>query len=152
MVITTTFWSGRRLSTSSESQGRSAVSQPSVFFFFSSRRRHTRLQGDWSSDVCSSDLDRAKEKYGVGGSRGDRALLPEQLRDVEGEIGDLMFTLVNLARYLTVDPESALKKTNRKFRRRFQYLESRLKQRGSKLESASLEEMESLWQEAKTSE
>jgi MazG family protein len=97
-------------------------------------------------------LDRAKGKYGVAGSRGDEALSPEQLRDIEGEIGDLMFTLVNLARYLTVDPESALKKTNRKFRRRFQYLESRLKQRGSKLESASLEEMESLWQEAKTSE
>jgi MazG family protein len=97
-------------------------------------------------------LDRAKGKYGVAGSRGDRALSPEQLRDIEGEIGDLMFTLVNLARYLTVDAESALKKTNRKFRRRFQYLESRLKQRGSKLESASLEEMESLWQEAKTSE
>jgi len=97
-------------------------------------------------------LDRTKGKPGVAGSRGDEALLPEQLKNIEGEIGDLMFTVVNLARYLAVDPDSALKKTNGKFRRRFQYVESKLKQRGSKLESASLEEMESLWEEAKTSE
>ncbi len=97
-------------------------------------------------------LDRAKGKHGIAGSRGNEALSPEHLKDIEGEIGDLMFTLVNLARYLAVDPESALKKTNRKFRRRFQYVESKLKQRGSKLESASLDEMESLWQEAKTAE
>jgi MazG family protein len=97
-------------------------------------------------------LQRAKGKPGVAGSRGDEPLSPEQLKDIEGEIGDLMFTLVNLARYLTVDPESALKKTNRKFRRRFQYVESKLRTRGSKVESASLDEMESLWQEAKTTE
>jgi MazG family protein len=97
-------------------------------------------------------LDRGKGKHGVAGSRGEEALSPEQLKNIEGEIGDLMFTLVNVARYLAVDPESALKKTNRKFRRRFQYVESKLKQRGSKIESASLDEMESLWQEAKTAE
>jgi uncharacterized protein YabN with tetrapyrrole methylase and pyrophosphatase domain len=63
-----------------------------------------------------------------------------------------MFTLVNLARYVAVNPESALKKTNRKFRRRFQYVEAKLKERGKKLENASLDEMESLWQEAKGTE
>lgn len=97
-------------------------------------------------------LDREKGKHGIAGSQGDEALSPEQLKNIEGEIGDLMFTLVNLARYLALDSESALKKTNRKFRRRFEYVESKLKQRGSKLESASLEEMESLWQEAKIAE
>jgi nucleoside triphosphate diphosphatase len=97
-------------------------------------------------------LDRPKGKHGVAGSRGNEALYPEQLKNIEGEIGDLMFTLVNLARYLAVDPESALKKTNRKFRRRFQYVESKLKERGGKIETASLDEMESLWQEAKTAE
>jgi MazG family protein len=97
-------------------------------------------------------LDRAKGKHGVAGSRVEEAIPPAQLKDIEGEIGDLMFTLVNLARYLAVDPESALKKTNRKFRRRFQYVESRLKERGGKLENASLDEMESLWEEAKTAE
>jgi MazG family protein len=97
-------------------------------------------------------LDRSKGKHGVAGSRGDEGVSPEQLKEVEGELGDLMFTLVNLARFLALDPESALKKTNRKFRRRFQYVESKIRERGKKLEGASLDEMESLWQEAKESE
>jgi uncharacterized protein YabN with tetrapyrrole methylase and pyrophosphatase domain len=97
-------------------------------------------------------LERSNRTHGIAGSRGERALSAEQHKNIEGEIGDLLFTLVNVARYLSVDPESALKRTNRKFRRRFQYVESKLKERGSKLESASLEEMESLWQEAKVAE
>jgi MazG family protein len=97
-------------------------------------------------------LDRTNGKHGLAGSRGADAVASEQLQEVEGEIGDLFFTLVNLARYLAVDPESALKKTNRKFRRRFQHVESQLKKQGRKLETASLDEMESLWQQAKESE
>jgi len=60
--------------------------------------------------------------------------------------------LVNIARYLSLDPESALRKTNRKFRRRFQYLEDRLREQGRKPVDAALEEMESLWQESKRQE
>ena len=60
--------------------------------------------------------------------------------------------LVNIARYLSLDPESALRKTNRKFRRRFQYLEERLREQGSKPADSSLEKMESLWQESKRQE
>ena len=97
-------------------------------------------------------LDRTKGEHGIAGARGNEGASQQQLKEVEGEIGDLMFTLVNLARYLAVDPESALKKTNRKFRRRFQYVESNLKERGSKIENASLDEMEALWQQAKESE
>ena len=97
-------------------------------------------------------LDRAKGKHGIAGSRGGESATPEQLQEVAGEIGDLMFTLVNIARYLGVDPESSLKQTNRKFRRRFQYVESKIKERGSKIEEAPLEDMESLWQQAKESE
>jgi MazG family protein len=79
--------------------------------------------------------------------------VPERLREkVEGEIGDLFFVLVNIARYLSVDSESALRKTNRKFRRRFGWLEEELRKRGRGLEEASLEEMEALWQQAKTLE
>jgi MazG family protein len=76
--------------------------------------------------------------------------VPEELRSrLEDEVGDLLFVLVNVARYLSLDPESALRKTNRKFRRRFEYLENRLREQARKPESASLAEMESLWQEAK---
>ena len=79
--------------------------------------------------------------------------VPEQLRArLEDEVGDLLFVLVNIARYLALDPESALRKTNRKFRRRFEYLEGRLRERGRKPSDASLEEMEALWQESKQQE
>jgi MazG family protein len=84
---------------------------------------------------------------------GKRATIPEELHArVEDEVGDLFFVLVNIARYLAVDPESALRKTNRKFRRRFGWLEEQLRNRGKKLEDSSLEEMEALWQQAKTLE
>ncbi|HEV7673952.1 MAG TPA: nucleoside triphosphate pyrophosphohydrolase [Candidatus Angelobacter sp.] len=79
--------------------------------------------------------------------------IPAELREqVEGEVGDLFFVLVNIARYLSVDPESALRKTNRKFRRRFGWLEEKLREQGRTLEQATLEEMESLWQQAKSLE
>ena len=88
---------------------------------------------------------------GVAGSRGFE--VPEELRArLEDEVGDLFFVLVNVARYLSLDPESALRKTNRKFRGRFQWMEERMRERGKRLADCSLEEMESLWQEAKQRE
>ncbi len=71
---------------------------------------------------------------------------------LEGEVGDLFFVLVNIARYLSLDPESALKKTNRKFKRRFQWMEDQLRTSGRSAQEASMEEMESLWQQAKLQE
>jgi MazG family protein len=68
---------------------------------------------------------------------------------VREEVGDLLFAITNIARHLHVEPEAALKLTNRKFRKRFRYIEEKLKDRGG-LESASLDEMEALWQEAKS--
>jgi uncharacterized protein YabN with tetrapyrrole methylase and pyrophosphatase domain len=83
----------------------------------------------------------------------DKPNVSQELREqVEGEVGDLFFVLVNVARYLSVDPESALRKTNRKFRRRFGWLEEQLVKQGRTLEEATLEEMETLWQQAKTLE
>jgi MazG family protein len=88
---------------------------------------------------------------GVAGASGLH--IPEELRArLEDEVGDLLFVLVNVARYLSLDPESALRKTNRKFRRRFQWMEERMRERGKRLPEATLEEMESLWQESKRQE
>jgi nucleoside triphosphate diphosphatase len=88
---------------------------------------------------------------GVAGSSG--LAIPDELRErLEDEVGDLLFVLVNIARYLSLDAESALRKTNRKFRRRFQWMEERMRARGKKLPEATLEEMESLWQESKQQE
>ncbi len=72
--------------------------------------------------------------------------------DVEGEIGDMLFTVVNIARFLKVDPEQALRKTNTKFRRRFKHVEDGLAAQDKKFADASLEEMEALWGEAKRKE
>ncbi len=89
----------------------------------------------------------------AGSNSSQKTQIPQELRaQVEGEVGDLFFVLVNIARYLSVDPESALRKTNRKFRRRFGWLEEQLRQQGRTLEQATLEEMETLWQQAKTLE
>lgn len=66
------------------------------------------------------------------------------------EVGDLLFAVVNLARKLDIEPETALKKTNRKFRQRFKFIEDELKREGKTLEDSSLEEMDALWNAAKT--
>ncbi len=59
---------------------------------------------------------------------------------------------MNIARYLSLDPESALKKTNRKFKRRFQWMEDQLQSQGRAPQQADMEELESLWQQAKQQE
>jgi ATP diphosphatase len=88
---------------------------------------------------------------GVAGS--GRTIVPEALQArLEDEVGDLFFVLVNIARYLALDPESALRKTNRKFKRRFQWMEARLHESGRTTDQAAMEELESLWQQAKAEE
>ncbi len=70
---------------------------------------------------------------------------------VREEIGDLLFVITNIARHLKVEPEAALKLANRKFRRRFGYIEDELRKQTKTLNAASLEELEALWQKAKQS-
>ncbi len=69
--------------------------------------------------------------------------------EIQEEIGDLLFVLVNLARKLGVEPENALKKTNRKFRKRFRFIEDSLKSNEKSFEDVDLAEMDSLWNKAK---
>src|SRR5271170_3057668 len=64
--------------------------------------------------------------------------------ELEGEIGDLLFVLVNLARFVKVDPEQALRRTNAKFRERFRHIEKRLAEQGKTLAESNIEEMEAL--------
>jgi uncharacterized protein YabN with tetrapyrrole methylase and pyrophosphatase domain len=72
--------------------------------------------------------------------------------EVEHEIGDILFVVVNIARFAQADPEQALRKSNAKFRRRFAYVERTLLQCGKQLADSNLNEMEQLWQEAKRAE
>lgn len=69
--------------------------------------------------------------------------------EIDEEVGDLLFVIVNLARHLDVEPETALKKANRKFRRRFKFIEDGLKERKRTIEEADLDEMDELWNAAK---
>jgi tetrapyrrole methylase family protein/MazG family protein len=68
---------------------------------------------------------------------------------IREEAGDILFAVVNLCRFLTVDPETALKRTNAKFRRRFRFIEERLKQDGKRFADCTLDELEQYWQESK---
>jgi MazG family protein len=93
---------------------------------------------DWeNAEQVLEKLDEELDELAAAREGGSR-------EELEGEIGDLLFVIVNLARFLKVDPEQALRKTNRKFRKRFAHVEA-----GVKLPGASIAEMEALWQEAK---
>ncbi len=93
------------------------------------------------------------QSVGKGIAGSGKPQVPPALRErLEDEVGDLFFVLVNIARYLSLDPESALRKTNRKFKRRFQWMEERLRASGRAPQQASMDELETLWQEAKQQE
>ncbi len=88
------------------------------------------------------ELRAAIETHASSNTEADHARVRE-------EIGDLLFAATNIARHLGVEPEAALKLTNRKFRRRFGYIETTLRERQQEFDRTTLDEMESLWQEAK---
>ena len=70
----------------------------------------------------------------------------------EGEFGDLLFSLINVARLYKIKPDNALEQTNLKFIRRFNYIEAKAKEQGKELKDMSLDEMDALWNEAKKNE
>src|SRR4051794_30484824 len=88
------------------------------------------------------ELRAAISVHAESNSEADHARIRE-------EVGDLLFAVTNVARHLKVEPEAALKLTNRKFRRRFGYIENTLRERDQKFEDSSLAELEELWQAAK---
>jgi len=105
--------------------------------------RAAQVGFDWEN--ASQVIDKLHEElaeFAEARGGGER----EKLED---ELGDMLFVLVNLARFVKVDPEQALRRTNAKFRQRFGYVEQKLAERGRSAKESSLEEMESLWQEAK---
>jgi ATP diphosphatase len=101
---------------------------------------------DWPE--AGAVLDKAEEEI----AEVREALAAGRSDQVREEIGDLLFTLANLARKLDVDPEAALAGTNLKFRRRFAAVEAGLAARGKTAAEATLDEMDALWEEAKTGE
>jgi MazG family protein len=119
---------------------------PAVMEAYQMTTKASRVGFDWPD--TAGVLEKVEEELGEvreAVARGDARALAD-------EVGDLLFAAVNLARLLGADPESALKAANRKFRRRFRHVEDRLRERGLSPAESSLEEMESLWTEAKERE
>jgi MazG family protein len=101
--------------------------------------------------VPAHSLKQQSAGTGIAGS-GKPQIPTERRERLEDEVGDLFFVLVNIARYLSLDPESALRKTNRKFKQRFQWMEAQLSADGRTPQQASMDELERLWQRAKQQE
>ena len=111
------------------------------------QQRAARVGFDWPEvgqvfDKLEEEVGELKHELARGGD-------PDRLED---EVGDLLFVVVNLARHLKVDPETALRRTNSKFERRFRSLEAVVTSAGKKVEDQSLESLEELWQAAKREE
>ncbi|MBT3915065.1 MAG: nucleoside triphosphate pyrophosphohydrolase [Rhodospirillaceae bacterium] len=118
---------------------------PALLRAFKLQKRAARVGFDWpdvdgAHDKLKEELDELAEE--ISKPEKDEALLID-------EFGDVLFSTVNLARKLGIDPEAALRHGNVKFERRFNYIEQGLTKAGQKFEDVSLEEMEELWQEAK---
>ncbi len=123
-------------------------SLPAVMEAFQASTKVARVGFEWPD--ASGALDKLEEE--TRELRAEAESAPRDLRRVTDEVGDLLFTAVNVARMLGVDPESALKAANRKFRRRFGHVEARLRADGRGPADSTLDEMEALWQEAKATE
>jgi len=108
--------------------------------------RASRLGFDWP------DMEGAYAKVEEEMAELKSALEEGDRQRMEEELGDLFFSLVNVARFIEVNPEEALRKTISRFIRRFHHIEEGLKQRGQEMGKETLEEMEKLWQEAKGKE
>jgi len=121
---------------------------PAMMEAFQMTTKVSRVDFDWP-DVASvlEKLDEEVEEL-------KQAIGDEQPRhsEIAGEVGDLLFVAVNVARLLGIDPESALKTSNRKFRRRFRYIEDRLREQGRKPADSDHIEMDAIWDEAKARE
>ncbi|MBW8726210.1 MAG: nucleoside triphosphate pyrophosphohydrolase [Inquilinus limosus] len=120
---------------------------PSLTRALKLQKRAARVGFDWTDPA--DILAKIEEEVGEIRAEIDGQAPKERIED---EIGDLLFCAVNLARRYEVDPDSALRRTNAKFERRFRHLEAALRAQGRDPAGASLEEMEELWVAAKRAE
>lgn len=103
-------------------------------------------------DELEAEIEK-RENEVTGGTRlNEQQVDEQQLVGVRDELGDLFFAMANLARHLKIEPEAAAKLANRKFRRRFRFIEEGLQRAGKSFDAVSLDEMEALWNKAKSSE
>ncbi len=119
---------------------------PALLRAFELQERARRVGFDWDkTEEVMKKIEEEWKEFKEAYSKGDRDKMEE-------ELGDLLFAIVNLARFIGVNPEIALHSINEKFRRRFLYIENKAREKNRPLSSFSLEEMENWWEEAKKKE
>lgn len=121
-------------------------SMPSLERAYKLQKKAAKVGFDWES------FEGIKEKLLEELSEIEEELRRKNRKKLEEEVGDLLFMAVNLARFLGVHPEVALRLANEKFEKRFRHMERKAKEKGKELKEMSLNEMEELWQEAKKRE
>jgi MazG family protein len=119
---------------------------PATMEGFQLTRKASRIGFDW--DSAHGVLEKVREES----AELERALASLNSREIEEEMGDLLFAAVNLARFLKIDPEIALARANRKFSARFRAMEALAREQGGELTSVPRDEMEKLWDRAKAAE
>jgi len=112
---------------------------PALMYAYKLQKKAADVGFDW--DDVADVLRKVEEEY--------RELCEAAAEERAGELGDLLFAVVNLARFYKIDPEEALSLTNRKFQRRFAYIEQKLREAGRTFGDTTLEEMDGWWEEAK---
>lgn len=117
---------------------------PAVAQSLKLQQKAAKVGFDWG------DYAPVRDKVGEELAELDQAVQGGDAEKIEDELGDVLFALVNLARHKNIDPETALRKSNLKFRTRFGYIEQQLKAQNRTLDEADLDEMEGLWQAAKS--
>ena len=122
-----------------------ALNLPALVRSLKLQKRAARVGFDWPNilQVLEKIEEETKELV--------EAKELESQEKINEEFGDLMFSIVNLGRHLGVDSEEALKQTNRKFTNRIKFVEDSIHSQGGEIENTTLEEMETLWQQAKNS-
>jgi MazG family protein len=128
---------------------------PALLQAYGLTRRAANIGFDWEN--IAGLLEKLREETtelraaldGDSSPGGERSESDDKSRNIEEEVGDLLFVAVNVARFLRVDPEIALQKANRKFIERFQWMERAAANRGRRLAEVSREQMEELWEQSK---
>lgn len=128
-----------KITTTTEYMKKIPKSMPALMYAEKAQKRAAKVGFDWTEidsvyDKINEEIDEVKN------ANND---------EIENELGDLLFAVVNLCRFLKVDPEIALNKANNKFVRRFEYVENTLFSQGKKCQESSIAEMDKLWEQAK---
>lgn len=118
-------------------------SLPALLKAYRVQEKVARFDFDW--ERAEEVFEKIKEEIG----ELERSFQVGESAKVKDELGDVLFSLVNLCRHLGLSPEEALNSTTEKFKKRFEYIENRLREKGKTLSDSNLEEMDRLWEEAK---